>query len=51
MIQTIFSFLSGKKTYIIGGLMVILGILQKNDQVILNGFAIISGRAAIAKLQ
>ena len=51
MIKTTIAFLSGKKTYIIGGLMVLLGLLQGDNQVILNGFAIISGRAAIAKLQ
>lgn len=46
------NFLSGKKSYIIGALMILLGVLQNWDlQVILNGLAIITGRAAIAKLQ
>lgn len=45
-------FLSGKKTYIVGILMIILGITNSWDlQMILNGLAIISGRAAIAKIQ
>lgn len=47
---TIINFLSGKKTYIIGGLMIALGLLQNDTQLVLNGFAIITGRAAIAKI-
>jgi hypothetical protein len=46
------TFLSGYKTYVVGIAMIILGIYQNWDTVmILNGLAILSGRAAIAKLQ
>ncbi len=44
------ALLRGHKTYIIGFLMVCLGVLQQDPQVVLNGLAIITGRAAIAKV-
>lgn len=45
------SFLSGKKTYIIGLLMIVLGYLQNNTQLILEGFGLITLRAGIAKAE
>lgn len=47
--MNIFNFLSGKKTYIVGLIMFALGLYQNDPQIILNGIAIITGRAAIAK--
>lgn len=45
------NFLSGKKTYILGALLVLTGVLQNWDmQIILNGLAVMTGRAAIAKI-
>lgn len=35
------NFLQGKKTYIVGTLMIILGVLQEDTQMILNGLGII----------
>lgn len=49
-ISSIFSFFSGKKTYIIGILMIALGYLQANNDMILQGLGLITLRAGIAKL-
>lgn len=48
--MSIINFFSGKKTYILGTLMTILGLMQGDTQMILNGLTIITGRAAIAKV-
>ena len=42
-------FLKGKKTYIVGALMIALGILQKDNQMVLEGIMAITLRAGIAK--
>ena len=42
------AFLKGKKTYIVGSLMVILGLLQSNNQMILDGIGFMTIRNAIA---
>lgn len=49
--KNIIDFLNGKKTYIVGILMILLGLLQSDTQTVLNGLAIITGRVAIAKIQ
>ena len=49
-LNNIFEFLRGKKTYAIGILMVILGILQGNNQLILEGLGFIFVRAGISKI-
>lgn len=43
------SFLEGKKTYIVGTLMIVLGFLQDNNQMILEGFGMLTLRGAISK--
>jgi len=43
-------FLSGKKAYIVGALMVILGLLQGDQTLLLQGLAVITTRSAIAKV-
>jgi hypothetical protein len=43
------NFFSGKKTYIVGLLMVILGYLQDDQQMILNGIGFIMLRLGISK--
>jgi len=48
-INAVIKFFSGKKTYIIGVLLVILGILQQNTEVILEGLAILFLRAGVSK--
>ncbi len=48
--KTIISFFSGKKAYIVGILMVVLGILQGNQDMILQGLSVITIRAGIAKI-
>ena len=41
-------FFKGKKTYIIGLLMIVLGILQGDNQLVLEGLGLITLRAGIA---
>lgn len=45
----IIDFLKGKKTYIIAVLMIVLGILQGDNQLILEGLAMMTLRAGISK--
>jgi len=56
-----FNFLDGKKTYITGGIMIGLFVLQNffgvsvptvdaSGNLLLNGLALIFGRSAIAKI-
>lgn len=47
--RNIKTFLSGKKSYIVGLLMIALGVATDNSGQILEGFAIITLRAGIAK--
>lgn len=49
MLQGIISFLVGKKTYIIGGLMIVLGILTGNNDMVLQGLGFMTLRAAISE--
>lgn len=42
-----FTFLQGKKTYIVGILMLTLGILQNDHQMILEGIGLITLRAGV----
>ena len=44
-------FLKGKKSYIIGVLMIALGILTGDNQVVLEGLAVITIRAGIKKAE
>jgi hypothetical protein len=46
----ILNFLKGKKTYIIGVLMIALGLLQGNSGMVLEGVAVMTLRAGIAKI-
>lgn len=43
----VWEFLKGKKTFITGLLMISLGILQKNDSLILEGIGLMTLRHAI----
>lgn len=45
----ILNFFSGKKTYIVGLLMLALGLLQGNNEMALSGLGMIFLRAGIAK--
>lgn len=49
--QSVVAFLSGKKTYIVAVLMVALGLLQGNNDMVLQGLAVIGLRLGIAKSQ
>jgi len=49
--KTINAFLSGKKSYIVGLLMIALGYATGDNQVILEGLAVISIRAGIKKAE
>ncbi len=46
----IIEFLSGKKAYITGTMMIVLGILTDNHQLILEGIGLITLRAGISKI-
>ena len=50
MITIIIDFFKGKKTYIIGILMVILGYLNEDNQMILTGLGLMTLRAGIGKV-
>ena len=45
------TLLSGKKSYLIGLLMVALGLLNGQNELILEGLAVISLRLGIAKAE
>jgi len=49
IINAIRSFLKGKKTYAIGILMITLGILTDNQQMILEGLGFITLRAGLKR--
>jgi len=52
MIKKILALLNGKKMFITGIVMIILGCLQDFDQtLILAGLAIITGKSALKKLE
>lgn len=46
-VKAVFYFLKGKKTYIVGGLMIILGYLQNDNQMIMDGLGFMTIRAGI----
>jgi len=46
----IVEMLRGKKTYIIGVLMIVLGFLQGDNQLILEGLGFITLRAGVSNL-
>lgn len=46
----ILSFLSGKKTYIVGILSIVLGILNGDTELIMTGLAAMTLRAGINKV-
>lgn len=48
-LRQIRTLLSGKKAYITGVLMVVLGWLQNDNIMLLDGIAVITLRAGIAK--
>lgn len=45
----IITLLKGKKTYIIGALTILLGILQQNTEMIMAGLSMLTLRAGISK--
>lgn len=47
IIKTIWLFFKGKKTYIVGTLMVALALLQGDNNLLLEGLAILSLRNAL----
>ena len=44
------TFLKGKKTHIVGLLMILLGFLQADNTLIMEGLAFMTLRAGISKL-
>jgi hypothetical protein len=46
----IIEFLKGNKTYIVGVLMILLGLLQGDNNLLLQGISVITLRAGIAKI-
>jgi hypothetical protein len=49
MLKEIIDFLRGKKTYVIGFLMILLGVLQGNNELILEGLGLITLRVGVSK--
>ena len=49
--EKIIAFLSGRKTFLVGGLMIILGIIQQDQQLILEGLGLIFLRTGVAGLK
>jgi len=49
--MNIIEILKGRKTYIVGILMVILGLLNGDNQMVLEGLGLITLRAGVAKLE
>lgn len=47
--KSIIAFTSGKKAYLVGVLMILLGVLQSNNDMVLQGLAVITIRAGISK--
>ena len=45
------NFFKGKKTYLIGILMIALGLLQQNNALVLEGLGFITLRAGINKIK
>lgn len=45
------TWLSGKKTYVIGILMIALGLLQGDNQMVLEGLGVMTLRHGIKKLE
>jgi hypothetical protein len=50
MIFTLKDFLKGKKTYIVGLLMIILGLINNDRQMVLDGLGFITVRAGISNV-
>lgn len=48
--MNILNFLSGKKTYIVGALTIILGLLNGDNALVLQGLSVITLRSGIAKI-
>ena len=51
IISEFIKFLSGKKAYIVGILMVALGLLDGDNELALEGLGVITIRAGISKIQ
>lgn len=49
MIQNIIKFFSGKKSYIVGALTIVLGFLNWDITMVMTGLGIMTLRAGIAK--
>lgn len=50
ILEKVLEFLSGRKTYVIGVLMILLGILQGDNKLILEGLGLITLRAGVSKI-
>lgn len=48
--EHIMDFFAGKKTYIVGFLMILLGLINGDNKMVLDGVGFITMRAAIAKI-
>jgi len=47
----VIDFFKGKKTYFIGLLMIVLGLLNQDNQMVLEGLGFITVRAGISKIK
>lgn len=51
IIKKLIQFLSGKKTYLCGLALIIIGVIQKDEKLILAGLSLMSVKAAIKKIE
>ena len=49
--NAVIDFLYGKKTYITGIVMIALGLLQGDTELVMQGFGLMTLRAGIAKVE
>jgi len=50
MLNKVLSLLDGRKTYLVGTLLVVLGVLQQDHEMIMEGLAFMFLRAGVAKM-
>ena len=48
--KKVISFFKGKKTYVVGILMIVLGLLQGDNTLVLEGLGLVSLRAGVSKI-
>lgn len=50
ILKTLRNMVSGKKAYLVGTLMIVLGLLNQDNQLVLEGLGVITLRAGLSKI-